>query len=280
MKLETTNRLILTCSLLLFWCAGLLLSPAAAAIEFDEVRDFDDVFVISASAESRDRVEIRWRIEDDYYLYNNKFLRFTSLTEGVVLGEPQLPRGEVSFDELLGEEVEKYHGQLTVSLPLASVDSGVDFLQLRVRSQGCLENELCYPPTEQQVQIELPGAEAPRVSGGPERAASSGLSSFSSSPNGSLFGDDNPALQPHRKASGVRQPSYRGLVVHERRRAGSSIPSFVSRLNARVRRQHCAGSFYGSAWLLPVQRQVRIPCRRRRWFQNPADILADRRHQG
>jgi thiol:disulfide interchange protein DsbD len=178
-------------------CAGLLLSPAAAAIEFDEVRDFDDVFSISGSAASRDQVEVRWQIEDEYYLYNNKFLRFTALTEGVVLGEPRLPRGEISFDELLGEEVEKFHGQLIVTLPLVSVDSGVGSLRLRVRSQGCLENELCYPPTEQQLQIALPGAAAASVSASPEPGASSGLSVLGSSPAGGLFGGgDNPALPP------------------------------------------------------------------------------------
>jgi thiol:disulfide interchange protein DsbD len=136
MKLTTRHRLTLIGGLIFSLCVALLVSPAAAAIEFDEVRDFDDVFAISASAASRDQVEIRWQIEADYYLYNNKFLRFTALTEGVELGEPQVPRGQISFDELLGEEVEKYHGQLTVTLPLVSVNPGVDSLQLRVRSQG------------------------------------------------------------------------------------------------------------------------------------------------
>jgi thiol:disulfide interchange protein len=94
------------------------LAPGLFAIEFDEVRNFEDVFVISASAPARGRLEVRWAIEDGYYLYNNQFLRFRPLDERVVLGKPQLPPGEVSFDELLGEEVEKFHDELTVSLPL------------------------------------------------------------------------------------------------------------------------------------------------------------------
>jgi len=138
--------------------AGLSFAPPAAAIEFDEVRDYGDVFRISGAAPSRDRVEVSWQIADQYYLYNNRFLRFAAGTEGVVLGEPQVPPGTVSFDELLGEEVEKYHGELRVTLPLESVPDGIDVLQLRVRSQGCLENELCYPPTEQVLTIELPAA--------------------------------------------------------------------------------------------------------------------------
>ena len=41
-------------------------------------------------------------------------------------------------------------------LPLESVPAGIEAVQLKVRSQGCLENELCYPPTEQLLIISLP----------------------------------------------------------------------------------------------------------------------------
>ena len=135
---------------------GLLLSAALHAIEFDEVQNFEDVFVIAAQATGRNQVAVNWEIEDEYYLYNNKFLQFTSDTDGVVLGEPQVPRGEIRFDDLLGEEVEKYHGSLTVTVPLVSVAPDITAMQLKVRSQGCLENVLCYPPTEQVLQISLP----------------------------------------------------------------------------------------------------------------------------
>ena len=128
---------------------GALLTSVAPAVEFDEVRDFEEVFVVSATAVSRDRVEVRWDIEEGYYLYNNKFLKFQPLTEGMVLGEPDIPKGDLSFDELLGEEVEKYHGSLVVGIPLVSLPAGAETVQLRVRSQGCLENVLCYPPTQQ-----------------------------------------------------------------------------------------------------------------------------------
>jgi len=149
------NYKIITSIGILFALLGM---SRAQAIEFDQVRNFEDVFVISGTAPARDRVEISWKIADDYYLYNNKFLRFTSATDGVVIGEPQIPRGETGFDDLLGEEVEKFHGELTVTLPLLSVTPGVRAVQLKVRSQGCLENVLCYPPTEQLLVVSLPGA--------------------------------------------------------------------------------------------------------------------------
>ena len=130
--------------------------PSAQAIDFDDVRDFEDVFVISAEAPGRDRVVVRWAIEDGYYLYNNKFLRFRSATEGVVLGEPEVPPGKIGFDELLGQDVEKYYDELAVTIPLVSVAPGVEALELDVRSQGCLEDVLCYPPGSQKITVALP----------------------------------------------------------------------------------------------------------------------------
>jgi thiol:disulfide interchange protein DsbD len=137
-----------------------LLLPGTSlwAIAPEEVRDFGEVFVISGHAPARDRVELRWDIADEHYLYNNRFLRFTAQTEGVVLGEPELPQGKVEFDELLGEEVEKWTGQVSVKLPLVSVPPGASGLRLSVRSQGCLESVLCYPPTEQVLLVSLPPA--------------------------------------------------------------------------------------------------------------------------
>ena len=137
-----------------------LAAPAVGAIEFDEVPDYGEVFAISASAPARDRVELRWDIEDGYYLYNNRFLKFTVADEWVVVGQPVLPEGEIGFDELLGEEVEKFHHELPVTLPLIDVPPDLASLQLRVRSQGCLEDVLCYPPTEQTVTVDLPAAVA------------------------------------------------------------------------------------------------------------------------
>jgi len=135
---------------------GIFAWTAAAAIEPDEVRRFEDVFVISANAPDRSQIQVSWEIAPDYFLYNNRFLKFSIETPGVQMGTPQIPRGETSFDDLLGEEVEKYHGSLTVTLPLLSVDQSIDGLRLKATSQGCLENVLCYPPTEQTVLVGLP----------------------------------------------------------------------------------------------------------------------------
>jgi thiol:disulfide interchange protein DsbD len=190
---KTVNKWLAAAGMAL---AGMCLAQTAFAIEFEDVREFGDVFRISGSATSRELVEIRWDIEENYYLYNNRFLQFSTSTEGVALGEPRLPPGKISFDELLGEEVEKFHRELRVTLPLESVPPGIDALQLDVRSQGCLEDELCYPPTMQSLEIALPAASG-------DGAGVDGLSALlsdsvaGSAADGLLLGDPSgAALQP------------------------------------------------------------------------------------
>ncbi len=133
-----------------------LASIAAMAIAPEDVREYGEVFIISATAPDREHVELTWDIAPDYYLYNNRFLSFSAATPGVKLGEVVMPKGKISFDELLGEEVEKYTGKIKVHIPLERVMPGLDGFQLRVRSQGCLQDVLCYPPTEQVVLVGLP----------------------------------------------------------------------------------------------------------------------------
>lgn len=142
---------------------ALLGAPAAQALEPDEVRPYGDVFSLSARAVDARRVELRWDIADGYYLYDNRFLSFSAETPGVELGPAEVPPGKKSFDELLGEEVIKLTGSVTVGLPLAKVPPGTRALTLNVRSQGCLDGVLCYPPTRQSVTVSLP-ATAPAAS--------------------------------------------------------------------------------------------------------------------
>ena len=142
------------------WLASfLLLVPLlATAVEFDEIKDFDEVFTVSAQALSRERIEVSWEIAHDYYLYHNKYLRVKTDTPDVVLGELEVPEGKRQYDALLEKEVIKFHDRLTVQVPLQAVPQGVNQISLKVRSQGCQEDVLCYPPTIQLLTVELPQA--------------------------------------------------------------------------------------------------------------------------
>jgi thiol:disulfide interchange protein DsbD len=189
------SKSVLGKSLLALW----LLWPAwAMAIDAGDVRPYDEVFAISAKAVARDRVEVSWRIARDYYLYNNRFLEFRSNTPGVVLGAPDIPDGVEKFDELLMEDVITFYDNLTISLPLQSVAADVTTLELRVRSQGCLENVLCYPPSWQTLNLELPAGLATGAAPGSAAAVLPAPAMAADNPLAGLFANQAkaPALPP------------------------------------------------------------------------------------
>lgn len=137
---------------------ALLFATSAQAIDPDELLPVDDAFAISAVADDRQTVKVSWTVADGYYLYRHR-LSFIPETAGLALGEPVLPRGEQKTDEFFGD-VETYRGLITAQLPLQSVPPGANSISLKVRSQGCADVGVCYPPHQQIVEVALP-AEAP-----------------------------------------------------------------------------------------------------------------------
>lgn len=145
----------------LWWLLGLLLAgwlPHAAAQQQDFL-DPEDAFRLSAAASGRE-VELRFQVADGYYLYDEQF-GFTA-GDDVRLGPAQLPDGKVKYDETFKKDVETHRGLVRIRVPVEQAPA--DF-ELRVRSQGCADLGLCYPPAEHLVRVRLTafGASADRV---------------------------------------------------------------------------------------------------------------------
>jgi len=121
-------------------------AAAAAPAEFLDTRQ---AFRLSAGMEGRDAM-IRFRIAPGYYLYRDK-LRIAVEPAGAAAGTARLPRGGIREDEFFGR-VEVYHDALEVRLPLRR-DAARDRLRIRVRSQGCAEAGVCYPPREDILEV-------------------------------------------------------------------------------------------------------------------------------
>lgn len=170
-------------------------SPLATALEFEDIKEFGEVFQVTAKASNRQRIEVNWKIADGYYLYNNKFLKFKTETAGVVIGEAEIPYGKPEFDELLGEEVIKFHDHLAVSLPLESVAPGVELVSLKVRSQGCMADVFCYPPTEQLLVVNLPPQAERLIPAAPSQAAATLADAFNPPSAGQDDVYSEPALR-------------------------------------------------------------------------------------
>jgi len=101
-----------------------------------------------------DTVRLQWDIEDGYYLYRKRFA-FDSLTPGITLGVPVFPEGEIHEDEFFGESV-IFRGRFEIELPIVRRDAGPISLQLQIKSQGCADFGLCYPPQTWTTAVSLP----------------------------------------------------------------------------------------------------------------------------
>jgi thiol:disulfide interchange protein DsbD len=132
--------------------ALLLANWASAQINPDDLLPVDEAFALDASVVNG-QVELTWEIADGYYLYRHAF-EVESQAEDLVLDELQIPTGEFTTDEFFGE-TETYRGRVTVRVPFVSVPDSRQ-VELRVRSQGCADVGLCYPPNRVRVSLQLP----------------------------------------------------------------------------------------------------------------------------
>lgn len=128
--------------------------PAFAVSEAD-LLPVDQAFALSASAPSRDRVEVQWKVADGYYLYRH---RTDVQVEGADFraGKLQLPKGKAYRDEFFGD-VETYHQDLTGVLP-GEAAPGAESVTLKVKYQGCADAGICYPPQTRRLVVKLPAA--------------------------------------------------------------------------------------------------------------------------
>jgi thiol:disulfide interchange protein DsbD len=119
-----------------------------STVRAEEFLEPEKAFQVKAQMVSKDQVRITYTIADAYYLYRER-LKFGA--QGAELGAVQLPAGKVKFDETFQKDVETYHHELVVLLP---VKATADF-QLKLELQGCAEAGLCYPPMELTLPVAL-----------------------------------------------------------------------------------------------------------------------------
>jgi thiol:disulfide interchange protein DsbD len=156
---------------------GLLALASAAAFAADtEFLEPEQAFQMTARAVDAHTVEVRFQAADGYYLYRDKFKLFAD--NGAVLGEAQFPAPERKVDPQFGETSIYRH---VLVLPVKVASSGGPFT-LSVKTQGCADAGLCYPPFTRTASLTLPagGAEvaAPQDESGRIGALLSGQTSL------------------------------------------------------------------------------------------------------
>jgi len=135
---------------------GLLLASAGAAAQLfgtNELLDPEKAFRISARALDRRTVEVEFRIARGYYMYRDRFSFATQA--GRPLADVQIPRGKIKEDAFFGKS-ETFRHLVRMRVPVSGEDAVKGEIKLRVTSQGCSDQGVCYVPLEQTVRVRLP----------------------------------------------------------------------------------------------------------------------------
>ncbi|MFM4919592.1 protein-disulfide reductase DsbD [Aeromonas dhakensis] len=112
----------------------------------------DEAFVLE-SEQQGNRLLLRLRIADDYYLYRH---RFSFQGENLTFEEPVLPAGTDHEDDFFGKTQVYYR---EVQIPVTLTEAGQQ-ASLKISYQGCTDG-LCYPPTDKRIAVEPLVAEPP-----------------------------------------------------------------------------------------------------------------------
>ncbi len=165
---------------------ALLLIPLLWAAGADPLRP-ELAYPYTVDADARE-ITVHLDIQPEYYLYRNQF-RFTAKTPGLELSDPIYPVGENHYDEFFGEQ-EIYRGKQSIRIPYTA-PAGLKSVELSMRSQGCADMGMCYPPQDWTSTVILPGPAASQPSAG-QSSSSKVLTDWLSEPGGS----GQPFLSP------------------------------------------------------------------------------------
>jgi len=126
------------------------LFQASNALAQDDFLDPLDAFAFSAAMAEPDELHIHFKIAPDYYMYRERF-EVSAEPGAQFLGTPVFPNGIVKYDPTFERDLEVYHDQVTLVLPVKPGARGP--LTLSVVSQGCANAGLCYPPMTSTIEL-------------------------------------------------------------------------------------------------------------------------------
>jgi thiol:disulfide interchange protein DsbD len=158
---------VLNTSLAALLMALLLQLPIASAQDEDILRP--EAAYRYAVADTGETIEIDWVVEEGYYLYRGK-MSYASNSDAVVFGEVVLPEGLHHEDEFFGVQ-QIYRDRFYVSIPYTVVGEAPASIDLVIKSQGCADIGLCYPP---QTWIEPVALQARKADGDKLQLGNSG----------------------------------------------------------------------------------------------------------
>lgn len=174
-----------------FWLLALCLlavvaGSRATAAEADFLEP-ERAFQLSAAQPAAELLELRFKVAPGYYMYRERFELASQPAPSIDSAAAVFPTGEVKYDPTFEKDMEVYHQDVLIRVPLALAGQTA---RLRVTSQGCADAGLCYPPMSHLVTLTPQGAGyAIRVSAiepGQEAAALAGTAAAPAAPASGL----------------------------------------------------------------------------------------------
>lgn len=127
--------------------AALIAQPALAQEDF---LNPEEAFKLTAQISTEQALELDFNVAPDYYMYRERFeLKAIAADNSITpisIEQAQLSDGVVKYDPTFDKEMEVYHHQALLSLPLNKLALNGQAFTLEVTAQGCADAGLCYPP--------------------------------------------------------------------------------------------------------------------------------------
>ncbi|MFS8607612.1 MAG: protein-disulfide reductase DsbD [Gammaproteobacteria bacterium] len=123
----------------------------------EDLLPVDEAFVMNARFDGPNLLTVSWTIEPGHYLYADKL---EIEAEGdIELGAAEWPQGVPHRDDNFGD-VLVYYDHVEAKVPFSRAGPDEMPVTVRGRFQGCRENSICYPPSEQTMALVLPATSA------------------------------------------------------------------------------------------------------------------------
>jgi thiol:disulfide interchange protein DsbD len=135
--------------------ALLVVSGAVLAAGADDLLRPEQAFSYRTTANDG-TIVVDWTIAPGYYLYRER-MSYASRSPGIVLGTPEYPTGKIKEDEFFGRQ-ETYREHASIRIPYTVEGGGAQALTLEIKSQGCADIGICYPPQTWTTDVALPAA--------------------------------------------------------------------------------------------------------------------------
>lgn len=138
--------------LLVSLCLLLGSVSSALAVDEKELLPIDQAFVVSAQADSADRITLSWRIEPGYYLYRER-MSAKPVEAGIPAQALELPEGAHKNDPFFGD-VQTFRGEVSGSLRLDTPQIDRE-IEVELKYQGCADIGVCYPPHKKVLRVRM-----------------------------------------------------------------------------------------------------------------------------